>query len=200
MERDRFRELTSADGITHQVPIGISYMRDARMWRVTFAVRRFGQQYFSASDPASGLVKAIAELVRRREAMRRAGSLRHTDQVERDHKAIRTGRPGVMFNWRSRDRAFFEAKASSVPYGKTLRFPLRSEECVDSDVICRLWALAVATRDYLVFELSQGRGEHVTKLTAKTLPEKVRRAARMVELTPAARRRILGDIKGTRPR
>lgn len=188
------------DGVTHQVPIGISYMRETCMWRVTLATRQFGQQYFSASDSASGLAKATAELVRRREAMRRAGALKHTDRDERDHKSVRTGRPGVMFNWCSRDRAFFEAKASSLPYGKTLRFPLRSEECVDPDVICRLWALAIATRDYLVFELSQGRGEQLTKVTAKTLPEKVRRAARLLDFTPTARRKILADIRRIRPR
>ena len=124
-------------------------MRETRMWRVTFASRRFGQQYFSASVSAAGLGKATAELARRRELMRREGALKHSDRVERNHKTVRTGRPGVMFNWCSRDRAFFEAKASSRPYGRTLRFSLRGEECVDPDSICRIWALAVATRDYL---------------------------------------------------
>lgn len=200
MDEYRLRELTTADGNTHQVPVGISYIRAAHLWRVTFASRRFGQQYFPASDTVVGLAKAVTELERRRRVMRRAGELKHTDQVERDHKSVRTGRPGVMFNWSSRDRAFFEAKASSLPYGRRLRFPLHGEDCVDPEVICHLWTLAVATRDYLVFELSQGRGEAVTKLTVNTLPEKVRRSARMLEFTPTARRRILADIRRMRPR
>ncbi len=131
MEDGPLRELTTADGKTHQVPVGISYMRATRLWRVTFASRRFGQQYFPARESASGLAMATAELARRREGLRREGALKHTDSVERDHKSVRTGRPGVMFNWSSRDRAFFEAKASSLPYGRTLRFPLRGEDCVD---------------------------------------------------------------------
>jgi len=175
-------------------------MRETRMWRVTFASRRFGQQYFSASVSAAGLGKATAELARRRELMRREGALKHSDRVERNHKTVRTGRPGVMFNWCSRDRAFFEAKASSRPYGRTLRFSLRGEECVDPDSICRIWALAVATRDYLVLELANGRGEKVTKLTAMSLPDRVRRAARMIDFTPASRRGLLAAVKRVRPK
>lgn len=184
------RNVTTADGVTHRVPPGITRNRVERCWTVAFRQRYQGTRSFSGANTRAALKLAVAELNRRRRQARAAGWVANVDNAERVGKAWHWGRPGVCFEARGGVTPRFTAYAERAGVRRKLAFLVRSLR--DDDEILRAWSLAIAARDAMLERLASGRRWPVESKRIRA--DAVRRVA-MIEADADVEHRVLRQVR-----
>lgn len=192
------RRVRTRSGRVFNVPAGISRNHGAGCWVVTWGKRDWTPRGFMAGGDARSLENAKVELARRQAIARERGDVPRADRVERRHKSVLFGRPGVRFQPSNTHCGYFVASVShaGIPYKLRLRVDFDVDDF--ASLVEQQWRRAIAARDVMIEMIGRGQWPLVLKLRPNALPASIRGQARLLEISPRSVRAIVRHVERMR--